>query len=115
VPSRSFVGMASAEEYAAIAHAHLSQPLADRFISLLRPAIEFPYLEEPVDPDRVALRVAGDPLLPPEMDWPELEGYGPLMFMADMDCAKVAAAGGVELLPTDGHLARCSNTTTAHR
>lgn len=87
-----------------MARAHLSRPLADRWISLLRPAVEFPYSTEPVEPEHVALRVAGDPLLPAEMDWPVLDGYGPLMFMADMDCAMVAAAGGVELLPTEGHL-----------
>ena len=98
--------MTSAEEFAAAARTHLSQPLADRWIELLRPAIEFPYPDpdEPVEPERVALRRGGDPLLPDEVDWPTVEGYGPLMFMADMDCAAVAAAGGVELLPTEGSL-----------
>jgi Domain of unknown function (DUF1963) len=96
--------MTSADEYAALARAHLSQPLADRWISLLRPAIEFPYSAGPVEPERVALRIGGEPRLPDDADWPEVDGYGPLMFMADMDCAAVAAAGGVEPLPADGHL-----------
>jgi uncharacterized protein YwqG len=96
--------MKSTDEFAALARTHLSQPLADRWTSLLRPAIEFPYAEDPVDPQHVALRKGGDPWLPDDVEWPEVEGYGPLTFMADMDCAAVAAAGGVELLLTEGSL-----------
>lgn len=96
--------MTSAEEFAALARAHLPQSLADRWISLLRPAIEFSYPTEPVDPGSVALRTGGDPWLPDDVPWPKVEGYGPLIFTADMDCAAVAAAGGVESLPTKGHL-----------
>jgi hypothetical protein len=103
--------MVSAAECIDLARAHLPQPLADRWISLLRPAIEFPY-DEGRDPQeaasqrsagvpdaaRTALRTGGEPSLPDAVRWPRAPDYGPLTFMAGMDCAAVAAAGDVDLL-----------------
>lgn len=94
--------MTSADEYERFARAHLPQPLADRWIGLLRSAVQFPYDMAPGEVP--ALRVGGDPLLPDGVEWPMLDSYGPLSFIAELDCAAVAAVGGVDLVPRDGYL-----------
>lgn len=94
--------VASTAECVDFARAHLPQPLAEAWIRLLRPAVQFP--RETAAGEGPALRVGGDPGLPQDVEWPRLEGYGPLSFVAEMDCAAVAAAGGVDLLPESGHL-----------
>ena len=94
--------MTSAAEFADFARAHLPQPFADQWIGLLRPAVVFPL--PPAAPQDPALRHGGDPQLPGDVDWPMLEGYGPMTFVAELDCAALAAVGGVDLLPESGHL-----------
>jgi hypothetical protein len=94
--------MTSAAEYAEFAKAHLPQPFADRWISLLRPAVVFP--GDPVAPEGPGLRSGGEPLLPDEVEWPTFEGRVPMSFVAELDCAALASVGGVELMPDSGHL-----------
>jgi len=93
----------SLEQYAQFACARLPTPLAEKWIGLLRPAVQFP--QAIAQGETPALRLGGHPQLPEELEWPRLEGYGPLSFIAELDCAAVAAAGGgVDLLPESGHL-----------
>ncbi len=94
--------MTSADEYARFARAHLPEPFAGKWISLLRPAVQFPQSAAPGETP--ALCLGGNPSLPDEVEWPRFEGYGPLSFIADLDCAAIAAVGGVDLLPESGHL-----------
>jgi hypothetical protein len=95
-------GVTSTEQYAQLARAHLPEPFATEWIGLLRPAVQFPAA---VAPGQIpALRLGGHPDLPNEIEWPRFDGYGPLSFITELDCAAVAAAGGVELLPESGHL-----------
>jgi hypothetical protein len=92
----------SADEYARFARAHLPEPFAEKWISLLRPAVQFPRAAAPGETP--ALCFGGNPRLPDEVEWPRFEGYGPLSFIAELDCAAVAAVGGVDLVPESGHL-----------
>jgi len=92
----------SADEYARFARAHLPDPFAEKWISLLRPAVQFPQAAAPGETP--ALRLGGNPKLPDEVEWPIFEGYGPLSFVAELDCAAIAAVGGVDRLPESGHL-----------
>ncbi|TDE29132.1 DUF1963 domain-containing protein [Nonomuraea mesophila] len=48
-------------------------------------------------------RFGGRPLLDPACAWPTWEQL-PLSFLARVDCAELAAAGHVDLLPRHGHL-----------
>jgi hypothetical protein len=104
--------MTSAEEYASFARAHLPAPDAEDWISSLRPAVQFPRAETEAAAefagaaaaDEAVLRYGGLPRLPDGVAWPEFEGYGPLSFIAELDCAGLAAAGGVDLIPDSGHL-----------
>ena len=98
--------MTSAEEYAQFALAHLPELYAQKWISLLRPAVQFPDAAAAAG-ERPALRLGGNPQLPDEVAWPAFEGYGPLSFIAELDCAAVAAVaavGRVDLMPETGHL-----------
>lgn len=94
--------MTSSDEYARFARAHLPAPLAEEWISLLRPAAQFPQVSTSDQPP--ALRLGGDPALPDGLAWPRLEDYGPLSFIAELDCAAIAAVVDVDLLPESGHL-----------
>jgi hypothetical protein len=98
----SVLGVASAGEFAAFARAHLSQRFADRWISLLRPAVVFPW--DPDAPEGPALRHGSEPLLPDSLEWPMFDGRIPMSFIAELDCAALAAAGGLDLMPASGHL-----------
>lgn len=93
----------SAEEYAQFARAHLPESYAQKWISLLRPAVQFPHGTDAAG-ERPALRLGGNPQLPDEVEWPVFEGYGPLSFIAELDCAAVTAAGGPDLVPERGHV-----------
>lgn len=92
----------SADEYALFARSYLPEPFAQTWIDLLRPAAQFP--QDSAPDETPALRLGGDPRLPDGLEWPRFEGYGPLTFIAELDCAAVAAVGGVDLLPESGHL-----------
>lgn len=94
--------MTSTDEYARFARAHLPEPIAEKWIGLLRPAVQFPQAAAPGEAH--ALCLGGDPELPDEVEWPRFEGYGPLSFIAELDCAAVAAVGGADLIPESGHL-----------
>ncbi len=85
----------------AFARANLPDRLADQWISLLRPAVQFAD-SEPGEP--VALRVGGQPSLPDDIAWPSWEGRGPLSFIAEVDCAALAAVSRDTGLPKGGHL-----------
>lgn len=94
--------MTSADEYAQFARAHLPESYAEKYIGLLRPAVQFPNV--PAPGEGPALRLGGDPCMPDDVEWPVFERYGPLSFIAELDCAAVAAVGGVDLMPKTGHL-----------
>ena len=110
VAAASVAVMTSAAEFADFARAHLPQPFADQWISLLRPAVVFPgdygadgSREKGAD-ERPALRGGGEPLLPDDVEWPMFEGRIPMGFITELDCAAMAAVGGVDLMPETGYL-----------
>ena len=59
---------------------------AEKWISLLRPAF---HLRAMHPGESVAGYLGGDPLLPPDIAWPEWEDHGPLNFVAALDCSQV--------------------------
>jgi hypothetical protein len=92
----------SAAEFAEFARARLPQPFADRWISLLRPAVVFP--GDPDAPEGPGLRTGGEPLLPEGVNWPMFEDRIPMSFIAELDCAALTTVGAPELTPQNGHL-----------
>jgi len=84
---------------AALAERHLPADVAARWIGLFRPAAR---LFAAVDGKPSAGQLGGNPVLPPEIDWPTWPGHGPLAFVASVNCAELP-----ELdipLPEDGTL-----------
>ncbi|MBL1097351.1 YwqG family protein [Streptomyces coffeae] len=67
-----------------LARTHLPPDMADRWTGLLRPAA---HLRAAVPGDPVVGRLGGLPRLPEDIEWPVREGYGPLSFVAVVDCA----------------------------
>lgn len=92
-----------AEKLAEIAHRHLGQEDARRWLSLLRPRVHL----VPAEPgDRVIGRFAGTPSLPADFAWPVWPGRGPLLAAVEVDLAALAGTGldcGI-LLPREGRL-----------
>ncbi|MBH1938853.1 DUF1963 domain-containing protein [Streptomyces sp. AV19] len=86
----------------ALAHQHLPDDIAERWIGLLRPGLA---LDTAAGTDPVVGRLGGLPELPENEEWPIWEGHGPLSFVASLDCAALPSAGLDITLPTDGTLA----------
>ncbi|MBH5333956.1 DUF1963 domain-containing protein [Streptomyces pactum] len=86
----------------ALAHEHLPDGIAARWLGLLRPSLR---LERATDADTPVGRLGGLPELPEGVEWPVWEGHGPLSLVASVDCAALPAAGLDIPLPTDGTLA----------
>lgn len=86
-----------------LAHAHLDPTTAERWLGLLRPAVQL-RAAGPGQP--VLARLGGVPDLPPDVAWPEWPGQGPLSFVVEVDLTALAGAGldtGL-VLPTEGRL-----------
>jgi len=64
--------------------------------------VVFPW--DPEAPEGPGLRHGGEPLLPDSLEWPMFDGRIPMSFIAELDCAALAAAGGLDLMPESGHL-----------
>ncbi|MGW2631598.1 YwqG family protein [Streptomyces chattanoogensis] len=87
----------------ALAHKHLPEEVAERWIGLLRPSLR---LEKDtgtgVGP--VVGRLGGLPELPKDEEWPVWQGHGPLSFIASLDCARLPSAALDIALPAEGTL-----------
>ena len=59
---------------------------AETWIGLLRPGYHLRALNPG---ESTVAYLGGDPLLPPDVEWPTWEGHGPLNFVAAVDCAEV--------------------------
>lgn len=91
------------DHLARLAHTHLTESDAARWLGLLRPAVQ---LRHARDCEDVLARLGGTPALPDDVPWPEWPGQGPLRFVAEVDLAVLTHAGldaGLAL-PTDGRL-----------
>lgn len=85
----------------ALAHQHLSSDVAERWVSLLRPAVR---LEAAGGADTVVGRLGGLPHLPADVEWPSWQGHGPLSFVASLDCGALPVAALDIDLPPEGTL-----------
>ncbi|MFC4014822.1 YwqG family protein [Nonomuraea purpurea] len=80
----------------------LPEELAEPFIALARPAIRLSIAE---DRETVVGRLGGLPRLPEGMPWPRAGGGGSAMqFLAELDCAALAAYESDIGLPAEGAL-----------
>lgn len=88
---------------AQLAHAHLGDAAAERWLGSLRPAVQLVPAQEG---DKILARLGGTPTLPAGVGWPEWPGNGPLAFVAEVDLAALAGTGldaGLAL-PVEGRL-----------
>jgi hypothetical protein len=91
------------DQLARLAHAHLDDTRADRWLGLLRPAVQ---LVPAQDGDDVVARLGGTPILPGDVAWPDWPEHGPLSFVAEVDLTALACTdldAGLAL-PADGRL-----------
>ncbi|MEU7578947.1 YwqG family protein [Streptomyces sp. NPDC041068] len=86
----------------ALAHAHLPSDAAEQWLGLLRPGIR---LAGAGGDDAVVGQLGGEPRLPADVEWPVWEGFGPLSFVASVDCAALPADALDIPFPTSGTLA----------
>ncbi|WP_330452554.1 MULTISPECIES: YwqG family protein [unclassified Streptomyces] len=91
----------SREAFRSLALRHLSPEDAEKWLGLLRPGTR---LEVATDTDGAVGRLGGVPALPAGAEWPVWEGYGPLSFVASIDCARLSAAALDIDLPEAGTL-----------
>lgn len=86
-----------------LATEHLSAADAERFLSLVRPAIR---LEPGGDTSPVLAVLGGSPHVPAGFEWPVWDGHGPLSFIAALDLDAVHRSGlPVDIeLPSSGRL-----------
>lgn len=84
-----------------IARSTLPPDLADRWLSLMRPAAG---LRRAEPGDTVAARLGGLPMLPDTAEWPQWPGEGPLSYIASVDCAEVRKIPLDIMLPDAGSL-----------
>lgn len=84
-----------------IVHEHLEPDVAERWLTLLRPALHLVPLRAEAAP---VARLGGTPNLPLGQPWPTWEGAGPLMFVGELDLAEVAKFQLDITVPTTGRL-----------
>lgn len=99
-------GPANATDYdslARVARAHLPPGMAERWLSLTRPAVR---LVAARDGDNALACLGGRPLAPPDFRWPQWERHGPLSFLGELDLTALDRSGlDCSLaLPTEGRL-----------
>lgn len=69
-----------------MARKHLPEDIAAKWINLLRPALQ---LSAAAGGEKVVGQLGGSPHLPAGVRWPSWEDYGPLTFIASVDCARL--------------------------
>lgn len=90
--------MSTLEQLSSVARELLPPPAVEPWISVLRPGIQ---LTPAADGDLVVGRFGGDPLMPPDAEWPT-SPYTPLNLLLTLDLARFPGTGLG--LPTDGLL-----------
>ncbi|WP_371525168.1 YwqG family protein [Streptomyces sp. NBC_01283] len=91
----------SSEELRALAQQYLSPETAERWLGLLRPGV---CLGVGTSSDKAVGQLGGLPRLPAHAEWPWWDGYGPLSFIASVDCSMLPA-GVLDIdLPEEGCL-----------
>jgi len=93
--------MKTREALEQLARKHLPSDIAERWISLLRPAAR---LVVRTSDSPLVGQLGGVPELPRDMDWPTWEDEGPLSFIASVDCSRLSTFGLDIPLPRAGRL-----------
>lgn len=91
----------SREDLEALAREHLPEDVAVKWINLLRPAV---HLAAAVKGETVVGQLGGLPRFPVGVEWPCWDDFGPLRFVASVDCARLPVAALDIPLPDAGTL-----------
>ncbi|MFJ4899788.1 MULTISPECIES: DUF1963 domain-containing protein [unclassified Streptomyces] len=91
----------SLEALRSLALRHLSPEVAEEWLGLLRPGVR---LEVAAGSDHAVGRLGGLPVLPATAEWPVWGAYGPLSFVASIDCARLPTDALDTNLPAVGTL-----------
>lgn len=90
-----------AEVVRRLAAEHLPESDLEQWLALLRPAVQL----VPLSDDGVPVaRFGGPPSLPEGADWPEWPGHGPLSYIGELRCDRLAAFPLDVRVPSDGRL-----------
>ncbi|MFC8827765.1 YwqG family protein [Streptomyces sp. NPDC057137] len=92
----------SQDAFRSLALQHLSPEDAEKWLGLLRPGVRLEAAA--AGSDDAFGRLGGLPALPAASEWPVWEGYGPLSFVASIDCARLPTAALDIDLPEAGAL-----------
>lgn len=84
-----------------LAREHLPEDVAITWINLLRPAVQ---LAAAADGETVVGQLGGSPRFPVGVSWPSWEDFGPLRFLASVDCARLPVSALDIALPDAGTL-----------
>lgn len=85
----------------ALAREHLPENVAATWTTLLRPAAQ---LRPAAEGETVVGQLGGSPRLPEDAGWPWWDDYGPLAFIASVDCARLPVDALDIALPDAGTL-----------
>lgn len=84
-----------------VARRHLPASVAEQWIALIRPGLHL----RPAEPDEPEVgHLGGLPALPEDMQWPAADVFGPLGFVAAVDCARLPSNELDIALPASGTL-----------
>jgi hypothetical protein len=87
-PPRHHPSGSDADHVRDIAATHLGEPDLSRWLGLLRPAVRLVFTTEP---GTAVARLGGLPSLPDDVEWPTWPGHGPLSFVGELACERLAA------------------------
>jgi uncharacterized protein YwqG len=93
--------MSDAEVVETIAAAQLPNPIRQRWLSLLRPAV---LLVPGTNEAEHVARLGGQPDLPTDEPWPIWPGHGPLSYIGELHCDRLAGFPLDPAIPTSGRL-----------
>ncbi len=93
---------ASYEAVERLVRERLPSDVAEKWITLLRPAARLKYARPG---DSIVAELGGQPSLHEDAIWPEWEGHGPLAFVCSIDCGALASMQLDIAVPAAGRLA----------
>lgn len=90
-----------ADQVSRIAQEHLSGPVLERWLTLLRPAIR---LVPAAAEEQCVARLGGLPLMPAETGWPTWPGHGPLSYIGEIHCDRATGFPLDISIPASGRI-----------
>jgi len=100
-PARHDSAVSDAEVVQRLAAEHLPEGVRDEWLALLWPAVR---LVPAADGEHCVARLGGLPDLPADIAWPSWPGHGPLSFIGNLDCGRLAPFNLDLPIPSSGRL-----------